>query len=140
MISYLKQQLIRHEGSRSKPYYDTATPPKLTIGVGRNLDDVGLFQDEIDLMLTNDINRVIKDLTDHLAWVNSLDEPRRLVLANMTFNMGISRLLKFHDMLTALQSGDYQKAADEMMDSVWYKQVGVRALELVNQMRTGDLL
>ncbi len=140
MIPYLKQQLIRHEGSRSKPYYDNAVPPRLSIAVGRNLDDVGLSQDEIDLMLTNDINRVIKDLTDHLAWWNSMDEPRRIVLANMCFNMGISRLLQFHNMLTALQSGDYQKAADEMVDSAWYKQVGVRALELVNQMRTGDLL
>jgi lysozyme len=140
VISYLKQQLIRHEGMRNRPYYDNATPPRLSIGVGRNLDDVGLFPDEIDLMLTNDINRAIKDLTDHLAWWNSLDEPRRIILANMCFNLGISRLLQFHKMLAALQAGDYQKAADEMVNSDWYKQVGVRGLELVNQMRTGDLL
>ena len=140
MIHYLKQQLVRHEGSRSKPYYDNATPPRLTIGVGRNLDDVGLSQDEIDLLLTNDINRSIKYLTDHIEWVNSLDEPRRIVLVNMCFNMGISRLLHFQKMLAALQSGDYQKAADEMIDSAWYKQVGVRALELVNQMKTGTML
>jgi len=104
------------------------------------LDDVGLSQDEIDLLLTNDINRSIKDLTDHIEWVNSLDEPRRIVLVNMCFNMGISRLLHFQKMLAALQSGDYQKAADEMIDSAWYKQVGVRALELVNQMKTGTML
>lgn len=137
-IEYLKQQLTRHEGLRLKPYKDTVG--KLTIGVGRNLDDVGLFADEIDLMLTNDINRSIKDLTDHLSWWNSLDEARRLVLANMAFNLGIARLMGFHKMLTALQSGDYQKAADEMKESEWYKQTGVRALELVNQMRNGDLL
>ena len=140
MIHYLKQQLVRHEGMRNRPYYDNATPPRLTIGVGRNLDDVGLSQDEIDLLLTNDINRSIKDLTDHIEWVNSLDEPRRIVLVNMCFNMGISRLLHFQKMLAALQSGDYQKAADEMIDSAWYKQVGVRALELVNQMKTGTML
>ena len=137
-IAYLKQQLARHEGSRLKPYKDSIG--KLTVGVGRNLDDVGIFADEEDLMLTNDINRSVKDLTDHLDWVNSLDEPRYLVLVNMTFNMGISRLLGFHNMLTALQSGDYQTASDEMINSAWAKQVGVRALELSNQMKTGNLL
>ena len=139
-IEYVKKQLLRHEGSRSKPYKDNAVPPKLTIGVGRNLDDVGIFQDEIDLMLTNDINRAIQDLNDHIEWWNSLDEARRIVLVNMTFNMGITRLLKFQKMLTALQSGDYTKAGDEMINSEWYKQVGVRALELVNQIKTGELL
>jgi lysozyme len=139
-IDHIKQQLIRHEGLRNRPYHDTATPPRLTIGVGRNLDDVGVFADEIELMLTNDINRAIKDLTSHIEWWNSLDEARRGILVNMTFNMGISGLLKFQKMLAALQTGDYQKAADEMTDSAWYKQVGVRALELVNQMRTGTML
>ncbi len=137
-IDYLKKQLIRHEGSKLKPYKDSVG--KTTIGVGRNLDDVGIFPDEEDLMLTNDINRSIKDLNDHVAWWNSLDEARSGVLANMCFNMGISRLLQFQLMLAALQSGDYQKAADEMVNSAWYKETGVRALELVNQMRTGDQL
>lgn len=137
-ITYLKQQLARHEGSRLKPYRDSVG--KLTIGTGRNLDDVGIFADEEDLMLTNDINRAVKVLNDHLDWANSLDQPRYFVLVNMTFNLGIGRLLGFHNMLTAVQSGDYQVAADEMMNSVWAKQVGVRALELSNQMKTGNLL
>ncbi len=137
-IDYLKKQLARHEGSRLKPYKDSVG--KLTIGVGRNLDDVGISSDEEDLMLNNDIDRATNDLTSHIAWWNSLDEARSLVLVNMTFNMGISRLMQFQHMLAALQSGDYQKAADEMVNSEWYKQTGVRALELVNQMRTGNLL
>lgn len=139
-LTYLKQQLARHEGFRLKPYKDTAAPPRLTIGVGRNLDDVGIFPDEAELMLDNDIKRAIKDIDDHLSWANSLDEPRRMILINMAFNMGVAKLLGFHKMLTALQSGDYQKAADEMVSSDWYKQTGVRALELINQMRTGELL
>lgn len=137
---YLKKQLVRHEGQRLKPYYDNAEPKRLTIGVGRNLDDVGIFQDEADLMLDNDIRRSIEDLTDHLKWWTRLDEARATVLCNMCFNLGIKRLLKFQKMLAALQSGDYLKAADEMTNSVWYKQVGVRAVELVHQMRTGDML
>lgn len=139
-LDHIRKQLIRHEGLRLKPYHDNAVPPRLSIGVGRNLDDVGVFSDEVELMLTNDINRSIKDLNDHLDWWNSLDEARRGVLLNMTFNMGITGLLKFQKMLAALQSGDYQKAGEEMKDSLWYKQVGVRGLELVNQMQTGDML
>jgi lysozyme len=139
-LDHVRKQLIRHEGLRLKPYQDNAVPPRLTIGVGRNLDDVGVFSDEVELMLTNDINRSIKDLNDHLDWWNSLDEARSGVLLNMTFNMGITGLLKFQKMLSALQSGDYQKAGEEMKDSLWYKQVGVRGLELVNQMQTGDML
>lgn len=137
-LSYLKQQLTRHEGSRLKPYKDTVG--KTTIGVGRNLDDVGIFPDEEELMLTNDINRAIKDLDDHLSWANSLDEPRKMVLVNLCFNIGITRLLGFQKMLIALQSGDYTTAAKEMMDSLWAKQVKYRAVELAHQMETGDLM
>lgn len=137
MIDYLEQQLIRHEGLRLKPYQDTVG--KTTIGVGRNLTDVGISEDEAMDLLKNDINKVGQDLTDHLGWWNGLDEARRIVLMNMTFNMGITRLLGFHNMLVALQAGDYQKAADEMKNSVWYTQVKGRGIELEQIMRTGVL-
>lgn len=136
-IDYLEKQLIRHEGLRLKPYDDSVG--KKTIGVGRNLDDVGISEEEAMTMLRNDIIKVTHDLTDHLAWWLSLDEARRTVLMNMTFNLGITRLLGFHNMLVALQSGDYQKAADEMKDSDWHKQVKGRAIELEQIMRTGEL-
>ena len=137
-IGYLEKQLTRHEGIRLKPYHDSVG--KLTLGIGRNIEDIGISEEEALILLRNDILRVSKDLTDHIEWWSSLDEPRRLVLMNMAFNIGITRLLLFHKMLTALQSGDYQKAANEMKDSEWYRQIGSRALELENQMRTGTLL
>ena len=138
MTDYLEKQLIRHEGLRSKPYRDTVD--KLTIGVGRNLDDVGISEDEALFLLRNDIERVNKDLTNHLSWWNGLDEARRIVLANMCFNLGIARLLGFRKFLVALQEGDYQKAADEMKDSAWHSQVKGRAIELEQIMRTGVLV
>jgi len=137
MLDYLEKQLIRHEALRMKPYTDTVG--KLTIGIGRNLTDVGITEDEAMLLLKNDIDKVGHDLTDHLGWWNGLDEARRIVLMNMCFNIGITRLLGFHNMLVALQNGDYQKAADEMKDSAWYSQVKGRAIELEQIMRTGVL-
>jgi lysozyme len=148
-IDYLKKQLARHEGDRPDLYDDAdgksfktkrTVIGHLTCGIGRNIEENGISEDEAQLMLANDINKVIKDLNDHIAWWNSLDEARSGVLANLCFNMGISRLLQFQLMLAALQTGDYTKAADEMVNSAWYKETGVRALELVNQMRTGDML
>jgi lysozyme len=67
----------------------------------------------------------------------SIDEVRQRVLANMCFNMGITRLLKFRNMLGAIQLKNWDRAADEMVNSPWYTQVGARAVRLVQAMRTG---
>lgn len=45
--------LIRHDGLRLKPYRDTRN--KLTIGVGRNLDDVGITREEALMLPNNEI-------------------------------------------------------------------------------------
>ena len=137
MIDYLEKQLIRHEGLRLKPYRDSVG--KLTIGIGRNLDDVGITEDEASLLLKNDINNVFQDLNDHLGWWMNLDESRKIVLANMCFNLGITKLLGFRNTLLAIQNGDYETAAKHMEDSQWHKQVKGRAIELEQIMRTGEL-
>jgi lysozyme len=144
----LKQQLKRHEGIKNKPYLCTAG--KRTIGVGRNLDAVGITTDEAlyllaegitedDAMylLDNDIQRVEKELVSHVRIFPALSENRKIVLMNMSFNLGINGLLKFNNMFAALETLDYQKAADEMLDSLWAKQVGSRANELANIMISG---
>lgn len=131
----LKEQLRRDEGFRLKPYKDTATPPRLTIGVGRNLDDVGLFPDEVELMLDNDI-RIRRESLSRFPWFTALDEVRQGVLINMSF-MGIGRLLAFYKMIAALEVHDYERAAAEMLDSKWRRQVHARADRLAHQMRTG---
>jgi lysozyme len=131
----LAEQLDRHEGRRQKPYKDTVG--KLTIGVGRNLDDVGLFDDEIDRMLANDIERAVRGLVSRYpSWFPSLDPVRQAVLVNMAF-MGLSRLAGFTKMLTAVARHDFETAAIEMLQSKWADQVGDRALELAQMMRTG---
>ena len=131
----IKDQLIRHEGLRLKPYRDPSG--KLTIGFGRNLDDTGITHDEALFLLENDISRAISGLRRNLPYFDSLDEMRRNVLTNMTFNLGMHGLLGFRRMLCALQSGDYKAAAEEMLKSKWAVQTGSRAVELSTLMRNG---
>jgi lysozyme len=130
----LLSELSRDEGRRLKPYLDTVG--KTTIGVGRNLTDVGIAESECDLMLENDVMHSVTWLDHHLPWWRSLDAVRQRVLINMAFNLG-GKLLTFADTLAAMQRGDYAKAANGMLASKWATQVGVRAYRLATMMRTG---
>ena len=131
----LFEQLERHEGLKLKPYTDTVG--KLTIGVGRNLDDVGISHGEAMLMLSNDVEVAEKELRQRFPIVKQLDETRYHVLVNMCFNMGVTRLAGFQQMWFAIEAQDWPKAALEMLDSKWARQVGNRAIELSTQMREG---
>lgn len=133
----LAQELERDEKLMLKLYKDTVG--KWSIGVGRNLSDRGIRLDEAMLMLSNDIASVVADLDLHLPWWRKLDEVRSRVLANMCFNLGIERLLKFFRFLYALQKGDYETAAKEMEASQWDKEVGERATRLAQEMRSGQV-
>ena len=132
------KMLIRHEGLRLKPYKDSVG--KLTIGVGRNLDDKGITKEEAIHLLLNDIYDTMSDLDRTLPWWRGLDEVRKAILINMCFNLGLPRLMTFRKMLKALEDRNYELAAKEMLDSKWAKQVGNRAIELSEMMRTGKEL
>lgn len=131
----LKLQLVHHEGIRLKPYFDSVG--KLTIGVGRNLDDKGITNLEAKVLLENDIDEVEEALKLSLPWFAGLDDVRQRVLVNMGF-MGVGRLLGFVKMLAAVSARDFDTAAAEMLDSKWAKQVGQRAIDLAYMMRTGQ--
>lgn len=135
-MSSLTDQLIRDEAVRLKPYRDSVG--KLTIGIGRNLDDKGISLDEAKVLLSDDIAEVTQQLADHLPWTTELDEPRRGVLLNMAFNLGTIGLLGFHNTLTLISEGHYDEAATAMLESRWASQVGARATRLAEQMRTGQ--
>jgi lysozyme len=132
----LKLQLVRNEGIRLKPYHDSVG--KLTIGVGRNLDDVGITNLEAKMLLENDIERVESDLRVHLPLYSSLDDVRQRVLMDMAFNMGVAGLLGFQKMLAALAARDFATAKAEMLNSKWAKQVGIRAIRLAEMIETGQ--
>jgi lysozyme len=133
----LEEQLMRDEGVYYKPYRDAVG--KLTIGVGRNLDDTGITKEEVMFLLRNDIARARSQLALRLPWSSALDPVRRDALTNMCFNLGIGHLLAFRNFLGALEAGDYAAAALEMLDSVWARQVGPRAHRLALQIQTGQL-
>ena len=131
----LVERLLADEGLRLKPYKDTVG--KLTIGVGRNLDDRGITEVEAKYLLVNDIKVAEKELTTHAPWWWNLDKPRQEALLNMCFNLGWSRLAKFEKMLAALKAHDYDAAAIEALDSKWATQVGDRAKRIAKEFK-GD--
>lgn len=140
-------QLERHEGVKLTSYLCPAG--KVTIGVGHNLEarpvpgipcEVGhtITSDQARRLLIRDLADFDRALNDALPWVSSLDDARYGVLLNMAFNLGVHGLRGFRRMLAAVSSGRYDVAAAEMLNSVWARQVKGRALELAQQMRTGE--
>ena len=126
LLEHIKEQLVRHEGLRMKPYRCTAG--KLTIGIGRNLDDRGISREEAYAMLERDIQDCEQWLIDEIPEIyNNLDEVRQSVLLNMCFNLGIKGLLGFKNTLSFFAAGDWERAANGMLASKWAKQVGMRA-------------
>jgi lysozyme len=130
------EQLKRDEGLRLTAYKDSLG--KVTIGYGRCLETEGITRDEAEFLLHNDVIAKSAELAAALPWTQQLDDARRAVLQNMSFNIGVHGVCEFRHMLAALQAGDYEKAADEMASSLWAKQVGARADRLEKQMRSGQ--
>jgi len=154
----LIKQLIIHEGIILHVYKDSLGID--TIGIGRNLKDRGISKFELSILnktiekvyeqgitekdahflLKNDIDIVEKELFKVKPIANDIDVIRQLVLMDMAFNMGVPRLCKFINMWAALEQQDYIKAADEMLDSKWAKQVKSRATNLAHSMHYGTYL
>lgn len=134
-VTAIKCDLRRDEGLRLKPYRDSVG--KLTIGVGRNLDDAGITEAEADVLLDGDVARAIADLDRTLPWWRGLSEVRRRALLNMAFNLGLPRLRGFEGMLADLERGDFVGAAREAIDSRWARQVGARAQRIAAMLAEG---
>jgi lysozyme len=132
-IKIVTQLIVKHEAIKLFPYKDTVG--KLTIGVGRNLDDNGISKKEALYLCMDDINTAILDLQEYLPYFNGLPANVQLVLIDMTFNMGIGNVLQFHNTLTYIKVGNYKAAADNMLNSLWARQVPARALEDSNILR-----
>ena len=134
-MNKLIEQLKIHEGVKLKPYKCTAG--KLTIGVGKNIEDNGITLEEAEYLLQNDIAEARSQLLHAFPWMGELNDARISAMINFTFNVGIGTVKKFKNTLSYMQSGEWDKAADEMMDSRWARQVGNRAIEVTEQIRTG---
>lgn len=156
------EQLKRHEGLRLAPY--KCTQGYWTIGYGRNLETNGLSEDEqrlilgrtmpkasvieylqqhplneiqADELLYNDVANV-EDQLYEAGLLHGHNEARQAVLINMCFQLGFAGLGRFTRTLHHVRCRQYDKAADEMLDSRWCMQTPARAKELSDQMRTGE--
>lgn len=140
--------LKRDEGLRLNAYPDPLSGgPPWTIGYGHTGPEVhkGLTwtQAQAEAALLADVEAHNAHLTAALPWVARLDPARRRVLQNMAFNLGVGvaggtkGLLGFKNTLGMIERGEYERAADGLLKSLWAKQVGQRAVRLSNTMRTG---
>lgn len=131
----LLKLLERLEGFRQHPYRDTRG--KLTIGFGRNLDDVGISRAEAKHLLANDLETIRKHLSTRSWWPQ--DEPvRQDVLVTMGYQLGVRGLSGFRLMLKAVDRREWRTAALEMLDSEWARQTPLRAQRLALMMQTGE--
>jgi lysozyme len=124
-LTPIEQYIEANEGRMHLPYKDTVG--KLTIGVGFNLTDVGLYDEEIDFILRNRVERMKLVLPLKIATWEALSGDQRLALMDMYYNLGWPRLSKFKRMLKHIDDGKYDKAAEELLNSKYASQVGQRA-------------
>lgn len=117
-----------HEGLSLKPYYCTAN--KLSIGIGRNLDDRGITKEEALLLFANDMRLAVSDLYRVFGedWKTFPDNVQ-LALIDMMFQLGLTRFCGFKKTIEYLKAGNWKEAAREMMDSKYAQQVPKRAAE-----------
>lgn len=131
------QMTKNFEGLRLRPY--KCPTGKLTIGYGRNLEDVGITKEEADYLFTNDYNNAVANLKALLVSngikYEDVHKDVFYALTDMMFNMGYDRLSKFKKLLYELKNGSYEGAAREMKNSLWYTQVGDRGKKLLTIVR-----
>lgn len=132
-------QIKRHEGIVLHAYQDHLG--WWTIGIGRLIDKRkggGITQEEAEYLLGNDIDRKLAELQSNIPWLDQLNDARKAVLLNMAFQMGTGGLMGFTTTLHLLKTGQFDAAADSMLQSLWAKQTPGRAKEMSEQIRTGQ--
>lgn len=143
LIELVKEDLIRHEGYVAEIYLDSENLPTFGIGhlvtendmeytwpVGTPVTDERILQ-----VFHDDCNVAYSDACTLVLNFAGQSVDAQRVIVNMAFNLGRNRLGKFKKFLSAVNEGNYDKAADEMIDSKWYRQVKTRGVELVEIMR-----
>ena len=125
----------RYEGFSRLPY--KCPTGHLTIGYGHNLEN-GISAAAAEFIMQEDLTQAERAVKDAFPWWWKLDDARQFVLVDMAFNMGLAGLKGFKKMLTAVEQGDYQTAAKEILASKWAGQVKRRAVELSKMMQKGE--
>ena len=142
-IEQLRKELEVDEGVKYEIYNDHLGYP--TFGIGHLVRDndpesgepVGtpVTEDRVIEAFNQDVETVLSDCNILYDDFGDLPEEAQLIIANMMFNLGRPRLTKFKGMKAGVDARDWKKAADEMIDSAWYRQVPNRAGRLVTRMK-----
>jgi len=143
-IDKLREELKIDEGVKYEIYLDHLGLP--TFGIGHLIRDTDVehgqavgtkvTEDRVNECFASDTSSVLKDCEALFSSYSDLPEEVQLIIANMMFNMGKPRMSGFKKFIAAIENGDWSKAAKEMIDSKWYRQVTNRAERLVNRMRS----
>ena len=128
----LSKHLLYHEGIRLKPYRCSAD--KLTIGIGRNIEDVGITEEEAFYLLNNDIKKVVEQCQRNFEWFDGLNDLRKEAIVNLVFNMGFGKFLQFKKTIKHIENEEFELAGAELLDSRYAQQVGQRAIDVANQL------
>lgn len=125
-----KKMIALDEGLRLKPYKCTAG--KLTIGYGKNIEDLGISQATADQMLQEDLERALRDCQRIFGSLfDRWSENRRLGWINLAFNLGHSRLLQFRNTIRAARVDDWAEVEKGLRGSLWFRQVKGRAERVI---------
>ena len=135
MKETLEQMIERHEGCRYTPYIDSVGVQ--TIGIGHNLHKP-LRRETVEMMRNHDIEDARNDCLHQFPWFADLTEQRQWAMIDLCFNMGVNRLMTFKNFLLAMSLGDYETAADHLLDSLYAKQVKGRAREIATMIRGSE--
>ena len=143
-VKRLRKELEADEGCKYEIYLDHLGLPTFGIGHLITKDDeehgkpvgTSISEERVQAAFERDLEWVQDDCDALYEDFEDLPEEVQLIIANMMFNMGYSRLSKFKGMKAGVDARDWQQAADEMVDSRWYTQVPNRAERLVQRMRS----
>lgn len=130
----LHTNLIKHEGVKLKPYRDTAGV--LTIGVGHNLEN-GITHKTVMQILDDDIDVATQDAKKIFPSLLTFSDNRQAALIELVFNMGLGTFSKFHTTIACIHAGNWKLGARNLLDSIWAKQVGHRAIDIANMIENG---
>jgi len=129
----LLESIKKHEGFVEHVYDDSLGIP--TIGYGFAIKDLVLDEDIAEDILIRKLERLQRNANSRFKWLEDMPQEVQEVLLNMCYQLGVTGVSKFRKAISALQEGDWDEAANEMLDSLWARQTPNRAKELSNIVR-----